>query len=66
MHGDFGRTLPNLHTLLDCNTDIIQLDVLVSCVLVVKLVQHDKLYLGILYLFSFELIFNQRFSVNTG
>ena len=31
VHGDFGRTLPNLSSVLgDCETDIIELDVKVS------------------------------------
>lgn len=29
MHGDFGRTLPNLTTLLECDADILVLDVAV-------------------------------------
>ena len=28
VHGDFGRTNPNLGSILNCNTDILQLDVL--------------------------------------
>ena len=27
-HGDFGRTVPNVGSLLGCSTDIMQLDVL--------------------------------------
>jgi tRNA pseudouridine synthase 10 len=28
VHGDFGRTQPNLGSLLDCNAQILQLDVM--------------------------------------
>ena len=50
VHGDFGRTKPNLGNLLNSETDILQLDVEVSSEMLVYCLVKDCLKSGAMYM----------------